>query len=922
MPISAGQYTEASITRSWGVSPGSASVVLPGDDTTYAPGDEVVTNAGGAVFYGVVTAVRPSARELSGTFTTVDIADNRIRLQWESVKCVLNMIDVREDDPTTPGIDRQRRYWNIKPSDHTNQKRTWYDDPYLASEILIGIIDELAFTWTIDDPDGLLDQPVLELDANNGVKAGTIIAQICDQLGILFTCKGYNTLSFARKGTGDVPYVDPATISESSAGSALSHVDTHVEVVGGRNLYQDCQIDLEPWWNRGWEDYWLEADWLDEVEAHWSSEWASLPNDDAKQAARAAKARQVTVRQYCEKVGSTDLADYGWWGEVSRMEIPVWLYLRDIVFKAYRVPRAYTLGVFDIDSLVMREGLLAQVDYDSSSGVIGMKRDVVQYYPQERAFVLVKGQPLSLVDPRGQKYVTADQLNSLRGLWTPNLAFTLDSRPESNGIIFDDAVFVDTSENPLIAFPNQSASGIDSTHVLYNVGVPNAGVAVAPAAVRASIVWEGDKYLKSFGSGSRWGTAHAEGIQRHNIVEDGIVSLEIPYPGAEEYADDKATAFAANLIAQQDTYDFGNRVRVGGAGTELNGSVDRVTIQVDFRGGTVETVELTKERQPVTYYNERTLDRLAQQHDRYKGERANRTEVWELQAISDVNRNRRTGHTQKIGDIQQFLDAPLGVPHCSPQMATLTAAKEAGTPIWRNPGTGAVSDSGTILAGITISHGLGAGTHPIATQGTVPVRVKGPFSSGDVVGVTGSNDYAQVGGDRPVGIVLNDYADTETDTDTVLAPVRLGGVQSVVSYKPFDVRQKSARVTGGSPADAVWEIKEGTLNNVVPAPTGCTASDWGWQFPISETMYVTLQESVASNGVVSDQKVIVGNSEILDSFAPGDWPKVIHRTMAKLVYDGTAYTVTPKQYFDGSQFAYLGLIEVTCDGQTRGIIWQ
>ena len=805
--ISDGTYSKADITLSWGISPGSAVIQKPGDvRSSYPAGSEVTTNTGGTTFHGMVVKVSLNASGLSGKTTQIDIADNRIHLQMDPIKGAWNMTDVRADNPLTPGIDRQRRYWSIVPDDHRIQRRTWRDTPFTAREIVDQINEniDVAFAWTISDPGDLLESPVYEINANDGAKVGSVLAQICEQLGILLTVTGYDTLLFARKGTGTEPYLDPHTVSAYGTGTALSHVDTHVEVVGGRNVVQHNTVTLEPWWNAAYEIYLGEGPWLDRVEELWSADWAGEPTEEAKRSFQAAKARSVTLREYVDKTGVGAYADYQWWGEVSRMEMPVWLYLRDIVFKAYRVPRDYVFSVPGTDELVplesveMHESLLAAMDWSPTTGELSVKADpsppYPQWYPQDRMFVIAQAQRISVIDPRGHKVITAESQAAQRSIWQSRNNYTIDARPESFGIIFDDMLFVDEVENPLILFPNQDKDVIagDPAHPLFNVAVPNANFVVYSANVRATIAWKVEKYLKPFGSGPRWGTAHAEGIAQHRVYQGGILYAEVPYPGGD-LADDKATQFASGLILQDPTYDSGPKTRKGASGTELTGMIDRVTVSVNFEGGITETVDLTKERQPITYFNERQLDRAAQQHDLYKDQRANRNEVWELRTYGTemraIHRN-RPDPLQAYADIQALQSAPIGAPHAGVQMVDIgPTPRQAGHLLYRSVVTGAITTSGSddfAFAGVVVADGA-SGRTALATQGVVPVRVQGPFNSGDVLIFYRESDFgtgfsvaalqAQHGGltkwtDVCVGTIQNSYE----GEDVVLTPVNLGAL--------------------------------------------------------------------------------------------------------------------------------------------------
>ena len=819
MSIPVGTYVDATVSYSWGVSPGSASVNMPGDWDAAEPGDEIVLNLGGTTFQGVVMARNPGASGLGGTFTRVEIADNRIHLQWDVTKCVFNMTEVRADNPATPGIDRQRRYWSIKPDSWNAQIKTWWRTPIHAATIVdiitTSTTENPCFEWDIADPDNLLKAPVYEIDANNGTKVGSLLTEICGQLGIVFTCVGTNTLKFARKGDGTAPYINPATEASYSGGTSLSHADTHIQVIGGRNVYQDV-VTLEPWWNNYWNPFVPEWAWLAEVDRLWGSEWAGETDPEVKALRRSIKSRQVTLRDY--QLADGDGNDFGMWGEVCRMEMPVWLYLRDIVWRAYRVPRNYVLsfaGIGDttlhlgVQSLEFHEHLLAACNYDATEGDIS-RLDPPQWYPPDAAFILAKGFRVSALDPKLVKVITAEEMGRSRTVWAPQNGFTLDPRPESLGVIFDEPLALDSTEHPFFKWKNHGKAGISTTHTLYNVVVPNAdGFANAqPPQVKMAIAWRANKYTKKFGSGKRWGVAHSDGIAGHYITRDGVVTDEVPWPDGDDATtvDAKAAEFAAKLLGQQEYFDVGSITRKGGMGTALNGVVDKVTVKVDFAGGWTETIDLTKERQPVTYYNNRLLDRMARFHDLFQGQRANRIEIQTKQAQIAMKRLKTEQVGAVIKTLQHAMSFVAGNEHPALQKVLLTGAVAAGQALWRNATSGLLSPTGTVFAGIITAAGLGAGAAEAATQGIVPVRVKGPFTAGDSVGVNGSNDYAEVNGERSLSRLLATY----TGTDTVLAPVQLGAGGggggpptprpfAVLPYSPTQVRVVESTVLGERP---------------------------------------------------------------------------------------------------------------------------
>jgi len=253
MPFQLGGFnvSELNATFSWGVSPASATVTMPGIAAVSA-GDEVTLElATGFVFAGVVASGAVLSQD--GRATTVQIVDNRVRLQWDMVYCSFNNSEVREDNPATPGVDRQKRFWHILPEDWDAQIKTWTDDAYTAKEVILRLLDaeSVSFVWSVSFQSNgggtsAQDKPVLGLDWNHGVKLGNALQEITDRQGLVFTLSNADTLKWARKGQGTLPTPPATSSTDRRSGDALGHNDTQVRIVGERNLYQDMPVTLEP----------------------------------------------------------------------------------------------------------------------------------------------------------------------------------------------------------------------------------------------------------------------------------------------------------------------------------------------------------------------------------------------------------------------------------------------------------------------------------------------------------------------------------------------------------------------------------------------------------------------------------------------------------------------------------------------------
>jgi hypothetical protein len=96
--------------------------------------------------------------------------------------------------------------------------------------------------------------------------------------------------------------------------------------------------------------------------------------------------------------------------------------------------------------------------------------------------------------------------------------------------------------------------------------------------------------------------------------------------------------------------------------------------------------------------------------------------------------------------------------------------------------------------------------------------VKGPFTAGDSVGVNGSGDYAEVGGERSLSRLLASYE----GTDTVLAPVQLGaggGYTAAVHRLQIVNTSVAAVVDPPEAAVAKYRVRLGKVGDAVADPT-------------------------------------------------------------------------------------------------------
>jgi hypothetical protein len=793
------------LTYSWGLSPASATVTIPGAAAGIAlhVGDAVAITLGGSVFNGIINQNPTTASW--GTMTELQLVDNRIKLMWDDVYCTFNNAEVREDNPATPGLDRQKRYWHIFPDDWDAQQKTWTQSPLSAVAVINGIYESETvetvwnFTFHADQ-----DKPVYSIGDNNGQKFGTLLQEVSEQQGLVFTLVGENTLLWVRKGEGDLVAI-PDNVTDWKDGDALSNNDTKVRIVGDRNRYQDLPIDLTPDWKSVYEEFWSEPAWLAEVAAQFELD----ADDVASQGELVAKARSVTVREYVAKKGD-DYIDAGTWGEVGRMEIPVWVYLQDIVWKAYRVPTTYTINGIDLESLEINDGLLAAVTYSIDDGEM-IYKSPSEYYPDAKAFIIAKGQPMELLDPRTQGAITPEQLSASADSWSAQNKFTLDVK--NYCVIFEHAVFLPgTDEHALFLFPNHDS--LEEGDPLYNIAVPNADVVVTAAPVRASMVFSAERYSKRFGSGVRKGAKYISGLNYHALMDGGVFQSEVVYADNRS-VDTKAAECASTVTAQVAVYRSGGYTRHGSVGTALTSTIDRVSVNLSFADALTEQVEYTKERSQSNFENERDLDRKAKARDLFPGQKNNAKEVEQLHLIAKLSRELKRNSPNAYSTVSEVMQRPVGAHRCSISIRNVTTT-HAGQVVWLASGSGDDAKFDT-FGGIVVAEG--ATTHAACvTYGTVPVRVKGPFHPGDSVGcdATEVDCTAKRGtGWRSVGQVLYEYA----GTDTILVPVQIGSGGGAAGARVSLQTYKSA-YTGDSTAPDDQErrvkVRPGFVRDVQP----------------------------------------------------------------------------------------------------------
>lgn len=829
MTFGGGTVKSITWTESWGQSPGSGQATVLGDFNIETGQDFAVT-IGGATIYGVVKNPVLDTDADSGEVWTVPLVDNREKLAWDTLQGSFNATEIVEVDPAAYGAVRRRRYKHVLPNDWHAQIITYTDNPLTAAEILDYIFDadELSFSWTYVNH-SRLSNPVYNIDADTGSSLGNLVQSVLEKLGLLMAMNGEFQLKFCVKGDGALPSYEGNNIKEFNIGEALSNQAPAVRIIGDRNLYQVLRVDLYRGWETAWEDYLFEGDWIDAVK----TEYGMPATTPSERAMIASKARTITVGDWVEKTSNDLFSDHQRFGDVSRMSIPAWVYITEVVFKAYNIgtyggssdisPDGYPspdgLNGIELRNLKLRDGLLARVTYDPDDGTLLYFQESGQYqlYTDDKAFIIAKGQPVDLTDPAKRDVLDPESTEGLRDKWFVQSKFKMDHKNYS--IIFDDPVFEisETEGEGLFEFVN-AESDLPVDHPSKYLVVPNAGARIYAAQVRAAFCFEAERYHRDFGSGLRKTSNYVSGLSLHTLMEEGAFKTEIKYDtDPEETADQKAQKAASSFLAKTDTYASGSFTRVGSAGTTLSPSIDRVSYTYNT-SGLSETVDFTKERGPDYFESERELERRNLSDELYPGMRENREAAKDLEYMSRVlaGLQTKTDATQKYKGVNDVWQTPVGNTHSAPTTLFPATAYEAGELIFTDD-TGTPDVDGAAFQGVVVCAGCAADkAHPVATQGVVPVKIVGPCNPGDTVGVNAGDKIARVGGARPIGQVMEKYEGTQT----IRLPVRLGGSAAAATTAAHPFKVVKPKYTGGGEVPADWKLKRmvlyGTANNKPP----------------------------------------------------------------------------------------------------------
>ncbi len=742
-------------TNQWGLNPATGRISgfggQPASDTP------VNFTMGGATFNGIVTNTNTNSDTQAGDVVEVNFTDNRIFLQDDFVCGYWNGTDILADDPTTPGIDRKRRYWHILPQNWQSQVRTYTDQPLTAREICETVLraDSVSRKWSLQYTRSF-SNPAFAIDALNGKRLDNLLGEIFDQIGVICRLEGSFTLAFAIKGDGVAPQPS-SNSSQRSNGSARGY-QTSISVIGDRNVVQVQQVDLAADWNSAYERFWLKPEWVREV-----ADVFETPNT----AAAAAVAREVTLRDYAVKKGESFL-DASTWHDVSRSDLPVWKYLDEIVYKAYRIPASTLIQGVALQDTELHDTLLVGVNW-APGGTLSL--DTETLYPSSQAFIIAQGAgEINLADPRFEDAFTADTVAEIRSLWSPINDFTID--PVTKTVYFASAVCKSGIGNEALYVKANTVE--TASNDIKDIIVPNASAKIMATSVRGSFAFKTGRYIFRAGSGDRQQFVNISGLSKHIAG-----TQELTYESGKK-ADDLAMLAAMKVNVTQRYLASGGFLRNGAAGTSLNGSIDRVTIMLRFTGGgegdyLSEQIEYSKERGAPYFQPERDLQRRSKTEELFPGQRALSEETRLIRTIARL-RSRNAGRPAGISTPGQAASKPLG--NTDPQIIYVNSDSATSYPIGmpvtakKVDGNLTMAADGAFKGCLVIANSFAKKDFPlpVATNGTVNCRIQGPFSKNSPIGITSGDDFARPSSGSRIGQVLSEYSGSEI----VVAKIRLG----------------------------------------------------------------------------------------------------------------------------------------------------
>ena len=819
------------LTWSWGARPASAIVEFPSDELIGENSPVVITcritnNAvtgaplagvsggpapGYAVFYGICEQ-EAATDSSAGQINTMKFVDMRTFLSWDQVFGFFN----RRQDLLVNGV-WSKRYSHLLPANQAANLITYTPGPYTAAQILdfIFTAPTVNYAWVRLYHPVQVEAPVYDVDCSTGRKIADVITEISNRQGLVFTLLGGQwQLVWAQKGIGYIPGIDvpyPENSDHRRLGTALSGLPSAVTIFGGRNRYQCLDIPMEADWNAalvaepipgigpgfggtGFGYVNFESTFVDYVFNYMTDPFSGNPYnrvivDDpefitGKMLAKS-RAETITIGELADFIdsvsegGGENYRDRRKFNGRTRLDMPVMVYVRLLVFRAFMLPSDFQIRTGGLTDPATGEttgaGLtlgalscrivpttLVETTYDYVSGEMSF---VPETAPGGNGLAIVQGFNFMTPPPvtfASDRFNLTDWQNTQK-LWQ-RVNFQIDDTgDQTQFIILDEPVAVSN----------------DLMTVIDGHGTLNAQATFETPQVMASLVFEAERFQYSQGvAGGVNAVENVADLQADYVCGYGqtnIVPSEPARPvgsppimadGIQEQlfadglsASQKAASLANYLLMQQPVYVLGGYTNRGNNGTQLSGTFDRVRLLLNAESGLTEEVDFTNERAANVFEPERDFERRIQLLQLAPGQqemRMNAREIWgtvaALRQNPDILKLLVKAFHDRYGSASPLVQIPV---------TDGSGALEMGTPMWRpapvnDPeaglmdGTQAVMPAASdatdtpVFAGATVrdQEPVNA-TQELALQreGWGLVRVMGPAAVGDTLVMEAGKDY-------------------------------------------------------------------------------------------------------------------------------------------------------------------------------------
>ncbi|MHB9009758.1 MAG: hypothetical protein ACYDC1_22820 [Limisphaerales bacterium] len=809
------------LTKAWGAQPASAEVTYHPSTTGnesiaiggVAAGASITIAAPGHTFYGIV--MRDNVRQASrGKSRTLSANDLREILKWDQVFGAFNMPESRLVYVSGRWV-RRRRWRHTLPATFNARHQTWTDSPYTAAQLATLILGAptVYAPWAATYHADMNVVPVTSLDCMQGMKLADALVQIADRLGLVFTFDGISggfwQLRFARKGygtfplpvdiTGRVQWELTTATDDTEEGVSLTEAPTHIRVLGSRNVWQLLNVTLTPDWASAWQTFLDDGQFYDYVFRNFRDSTGTLysarvdAGDTEKIIARqmaVERAHRLTVGEFAAVAGSSYLDERLWAGR-SRADLPALLYLRQVVWRCYRLPDLVNVGgaSVPVTDLQVMDRTIAELSHDPATGIMSVTMDgSIPRGTEDRGYAVAQGFNLD------QDYLSAlrpDQIdvstwNTGQDQWT-RVDFQVQEAGDGQSVLVFD--------QPLVRV----------TNLLLNVdgwAVPNAAATTSVVTVRASVAVAAEHFRYDYGDrvvGIENGPVRVltESGLRDEWVFNTLAGVSggnpLPLPYADgQTATQKAVAMLnAERVGASLVRSGGYRryLQIGDVGTSLTGMIDRVELEYSPRGLS-ESVTFTLERGFLSFQPERDYERRATLATLAPGQA-------ELRQTADEHARLISALRGNGLALREFYRHWKGLNQTALSTVWVTGGTgtlPVGTPLWKKASVntgGRLSDAQPALpTAVTTGHAVFAGVtvrkdenaqRPlnVATNGRVLARVQGPAAPGDplgrapIAGGTAQDFLVKATDSSPV---VGQARQTVASGITALVEVMLGGV--------------------------------------------------------------------------------------------------------------------------------------------------